>query len=37
MQSKTFGVWSMLEKFETKAARTRRMKEWEDVPFVLVD
>jgi hypothetical protein len=37
MQSKTFGAWSLLEKFETKAARIGRMKELEDVPFILVD
>jgi hypothetical protein len=27
MQSKEFGVWTILEKFETKAARSRRIKQ----------
>ncbi|MDR2286540.1 MAG: hypothetical protein LBE04_03560 [Prevotellaceae bacterium] len=29
MQSKEFGVWTILERFETKAARSRRITELE--------
>ena len=35
MQSGDFGVWTILEKFETKAARTRRLKELEKESHII--
>jgi hypothetical protein len=35
MQSKEFGVWTILEKFETKAARKRKLKELSELSFIL--
>jgi hypothetical protein len=37
MQSRKFGVWTKLESFATKAARTRRIRELEELNNYLVD
>ena len=37
MQSKEFGTWSILEKFETKAARKRRIDDLSKENNILID
>jgi hypothetical protein len=36
MQSKKFGTWTILEKFETKAARDRRLKQLDEQPLTIL-
>jgi hypothetical protein len=37
MQSKTFGIWTKLESFATKAARTRRMEILEKLSNTIIN
>jgi hypothetical protein len=37
MQSKTFGNWSILEKFDKKVARKRRLKQLSELSNILTD
>ena len=37
MQSKTFGKWTILEKFDTKSARERHLNALDELPNTIVD